>query len=160
MTAERGALALFLALLVWAPFPLGSNRPWAWTLLELGLFAATALWTVGWMRRRHGSLQLLRAARPAFILLGLWLAWIALQCIPLPPGVVRLLSPQAAALHALAQPYSGDAWITLSVDPNATLVFWLKSCAYACAFFLAGIVAHTRARVHLFAYTLFLSGCA
>ena len=72
MTAERGALVLFLALLVWAPFPLGSNRPWAWTLLELGLYLATALWTFAWMRRRHGSLQLLRAARPAFILLGLW----------------------------------------------------------------------------------------
>jgi len=75
MTAERGALFIFLALLVWAPFPLGSNRAWAWTILELGLFLATALWTLGWMRGRHGSLQLLRAARPAFVLLGLWLAW-------------------------------------------------------------------------------------
>jgi O-antigen ligase len=158
--AERGALALLLALLVWAPFPLGSNRPWAWTLLELGLFLATALWTLGWMRRRHGSPQLLRAARPAFALLGLWLAWLALQCIPLPAGVVRVLSPQAAALHALAQAYSGDAWITLSVDPNASLVFWLKNCAYACAFFLTLALAHTRERAQLIAYTLVLSGLA
>src|SRR6185436_1554826 len=108
---------------------LGSNRAWAWTVLELGLFLAAGLWTLGWMQRRHGSLQLLRAARPAFALLGLWLAWLALQCIPLPAGLVRVLSPQAAALHALAAPYAGDAWITLSVDPNASLVFWLKNCA-------------------------------
>jgi O-antigen ligase len=164
MLAERAALALFLALLVWAPFPLGSNRPWAWTLLELGLFLATALWTVGWMRRRHGSLQLLRAARPAFWLLGLWLAWLALQCIPLPAGLVRALSPQAAALHALAAPYyvpsDSSGWITLSVDPNASLVFWLKSCAYACAFFLTLALAHTRERAQLIAYTLVLSGLA
>jgi O-antigen ligase len=160
MAAERGALLLFLALLVWAPFPLGSNRPWAWTILEAGLFLAAALWTVGWMQRRHGSLHLVRAARPAFVLLGLWLAWLALQCIPLPPGLVRLLSPQAAAVHALAEPYRQGAWITLSVDPNASLVFWLKSCAWAAAFFLTLALAHTRERAQLIALTLVLSGLA
>jgi O-antigen ligase len=160
MGLERGALAVFLALLVWAPFPLGSNRPWAWTILEVGLFFAVGLWTIGWMQRRHGSLALLRAARPAFALLGLWLAWLALQCIPLPPGLVRLLSPQAAAVHALAEPYSAGGWITLSVDPNATLVFWLKSCAYACAFFLTLALAHTRERAQLIAFVLVVSGLA
>lgn len=39
---------------------------------------------------------------------------MALQCLPLPAGLVRLLSPQAAALQALAAPYSGNGWITLS----------------------------------------------
>ena len=73
---------------------------------------------------------------------------------------MRVLSPQAAALHALAAPYSGSAWITLSVDPNASLVFWLKSCAYACAFFLTLALAHTRERAQLIAYTLVLSGLA
>jgi len=164
MTAERGALALFLVLLVWAPFPLGSNRAWAWTILELGLFLAAALWTLGWMQRRHGSLQLLRAARPAFVLLGLWLAWVALQIIPLPAGLVGLLSPQAAALHALAAPYTApsgtNAWITLSIDPQATLAFWLKSCAYATAFFLTLALAHTPERAQLIAVTLVLSGLA
>jgi len=160
MWAERSALALFLALLVWAPLPLGSNRALAWTLLELGLYLATALWTIGWMQRRHGSLYLLRAAQPAFVLLSLWLAWLALQCIPLPAGIVRVLSPQAAALHALVGPYAGGAWVTLSVDPNATLVFWLKSCAYTCAFFLTLALAHTRERAQLIGYTLVLSGLA
>ncbi|MCC6209534.1 MAG: O-antigen ligase family protein [Burkholderiales bacterium] len=158
MGAERGALLVFLALLVWAPFPLGSNRAWAWTILEVGLFLAAALWTIGWMQRRHGSLALVRAARPAFVLLGLWLAWLALQCVPLPPGLVRLLSPQAAALHALAESYAPGTWITLSVDPNASLVFWLKSCAYAAAFFLTLALAHTRERAQLIALVLVLSG--
>src|SRR3989304_9721786 len=101
---ERAALAVFLALLVWAPVPLGSNRGWAWTLLEAGLFLSAALWTIGWMQRRHGSLAVLRAAWPAFALLGAWLAYLALQWAPLPANLVRALSPQAAAMHALAAP--------------------------------------------------------
>src|SRR5258707_1120525 len=132
--AELAALVVFLALLAWAPFPLGSNRAWAWTILEAGLFFAAALWVISWMQQRHGSLALLRAARPAFVLLGAWLAYLTLHWTPLPAGLVRLLSPQAAAMHALAASYAEGGWITLSVDPNASFVFWLKSCAYVTAF--------------------------
>ena len=161
--AERSALAVFLALLVWAPFPLGSNRAWAWTLLEAGLFLAAALWVIGWMQRRNGSLAVVRAAWPAFALLGVWLAYLALHWTPLPAGLVRTLSPQAAAVHALAAPYANNgegAWITLSLDPNASFVFWLKSCAYASAFFLTLALASTRERARLIALVLVLSGLA
>ena len=41
--AVRAAFALYATLLVWAPFPLGSNRPWAWTFLATGIFLAAAL---------------------------------------------------------------------------------------------------------------------
>ena len=160
--AERGALAVFLALLVWAPFPLGSNRGWAWTILEAGLFLSAALWTIGWMQRRHGSLALVRAAWPALALLGVWLAYLALHWTPLPVNLVRALSPQAAAVHALAAPYAAPAstWITLSLDANASFVFWLKSCAYATAFCLTLALANTRPRARLIALVLVLSGLA
>ena len=166
--AERGSLGVFLALLVWAPFPLGSNRAWAWTILEAGLFLAAALWVIGWLQRRHGSLAVARAAWPAFALLGVWLAYLALHWTPLPANLVRALSPQSAAVHALAAPYGdpyGDphaagAWITLSLDPNASFVFWLKSCAYAVAFFLTLALTHTRERARLIALVLVLSGLA
>jgi O-antigen ligase len=46
------------------------------------------------------------------------------------------------------------------VDPAASLAFWLKSCAYACAFFLTLALARTRERAQLIAYTLVLSGLA
>ncbi|MGH8765410.1 MAG: O-antigen ligase family protein, partial [Burkholderiales bacterium] len=158
--AERCALALFLALIVWAPFPLGSNRIWAWTILEIGLFLAAALWVIGWMQRRHGSLALLRTARPAFVLLGAWLAYLALQWTPLPPALVHVLSPQATELQSLAAAYRGDAWMTLSIQPNASFAFWLKSCAWTTAFFLALALAHTRERAQLIATTVVFAGVA
>lgn len=158
--AVRAAFALFAALLVWAPFPLGSNRPWAWTLLELGLFAAAALWTVGWMLGQAGPLGVLRAAAPALGVFAAWLAYLMAHWIPLPAHWVAALSPEAAALHQLAAGYApaGGARATLSVDPNASFVYWLKSCAYGVAFFLALAFAGTRGRARLLALMLVLSG--
>lgn len=154
----RAAFALFAALLLWAPFPLGSNRPWAWTLLEIGLFAAAALWTLGWMLGHAGPLGVLRAAAPALALFAAWLAYLMLHWIPLPLAWVAVLSPEAAALHSLAADYAPATRATLSVDPNASLVYWLKSCAYAVAFFLALALGGTRERARLLALMLVLSG--
>jgi O-antigen ligase len=156
----RAAFVLFAALLVWAPFPLGSNRPWAWTLLELGVFAAAALWSVGWMLGQAGPLGVLRAAAPALGVFAAWLAYLALHWLPLPAPWVAALSPEAAALHRLAAGYAADggARVTLSVDPHASFVYWLKSCAYAVAFFLALAFASTRSRARVLAFILVLSG--
>jgi O-antigen ligase len=156
----RAAFALFAALLFWAPFPLGSNRPWAWTLLELGLFAAAALWTVGWMLGQAGPLGVLRAAGPALGVFTVWLGYLMLHWIPLPAQWVAALSPEAAALHRLVADYApaGAVHATLSVDPNASFVYWLKSCAYAVAFFLALAFSGTRERARLLAFILVLSG--
>ncbi|TAK86006.1 MAG: O-antigen ligase domain-containing protein [Betaproteobacteria bacterium] len=146
--AQRAALYLFLGLLVWAPWPLGSNRPWAWSLLEGWVFVCAALWLIAWMRRDLRSLGVLRDAWPALAILGAWLVYLALYWIPLPAGLLRMLSPESAALGAR----------TLSIDPNASFVFWLKSCAYAAAFALVLALATTRERARMIAYALVLSG--
>ena len=45
--AAAGPMALTCALLIWAPIPLGSNRPWSWSLLALLAAAALLLWAAG-----------------------------------------------------------------------------------------------------------------
>ena len=44
---DVAAMALLLALLVCAPLPLGSNRPWSWSLLAVATAIALLLWAVG-----------------------------------------------------------------------------------------------------------------
>jgi len=156
----RLVFVMFAALLFWAPFPLGSNRPWAWMILEIGLFATTAAWVVVWMRGQAGSMDLLRRAWPALAVFAAWLCYLALHWIPMPAAWVAALSPEAAALHQLVAPYTADGGksATLSIDPNASYVYWLKSCAYACAFFLTLALANTRDRARLLALMLVLSG--
>ena len=126
----RAAFALFLCLIVWAPIPLGSNRPWAWALLEIGIFASGLLWLAAHLRREAGITSAARAAWPALLLFAAWLLWTGLQWLPLPIGAVQVLSPNAAALHALGGG-SSEHFATLSIEPHATRVFWLKSCAWA-----------------------------
>jgi putative inorganic carbon (HCO3(-)) transporter len=158
--AERAALVIVLALLLWAPWPLGSNRPWAWAILEVAVFLAAACWIVGWMRGSVRNFGVLPSARPALYAFAAWIAYLLLQWIPLPELVVRWVSPTAWEVHRLAAAYStsGGAWMTLSVDPHATFVFWLKSCAYALAFALTLALANTSARARLIAYTLVAGG--
>ena len=77
----------------------------------------------------------------------LWLAYLLVQWLPMPAAWVRLLSPQAAALHAGANYLGPDRLITLSVDPHASFVFWLKNCAYALAFALTLLLVQGRRRL-------------
>ncbi|MGE3680059.1 MAG: O-antigen ligase family protein, partial [Burkholderiales bacterium] len=156
---ERAALGLLALLVLWAPFPLGSNRAWAWGLLQAGLFAAGALWLAAWMRGEVHSTALLRRAWPALAVLAAWLAYLALHLAPLPMAWLQALSPAAAELHLLAAPYAeGGAYGTLSVEPHASTSFWLKSSAYAMAFFLALALCRTHGRVKFLGYAIVLSG--
>jgi len=98
---ERISLGLLLALILWAPFPLGSNRAWAWGLLEAGLFAAAICWMIGWMRGEFRVPGALARAWPGFAVLAAWLAYLTIYWVPLPPALVGFLSPEAAKLHAL-----------------------------------------------------------
>ena len=151
---------MFAALIVWAPVPLGSNRPWAWALLESGIFLVALLWLAGYARRETMPGPVLRASRPALALLALWLVYLLVQWLPMPAEWVRELSPQAAALHAGADYLAPGRPVTLSIDPHASFVFWLKSCAWAVAFFLTLALGNTRPRARLIALVLVLSGLA
>lgn len=71
-------------------------------------------------------------------LLFSFLAVSILQLIPLPVGVVRLLSPARAELHEALAPVLGPApFTTLTIVPVETFRHVLTVAAYAVVFFLA-----------------------
>jgi O-antigen ligase len=145
---DRTAFWLLAALIVWAPIPLGSNRPWAWSLLECWVFVIGLLWVAALLRREIVPAPALRSAAPALALLALWLCLLLVQWVPLPAPIVRLVSPQAAEVHAgAAYLAGGNAYITLSLDADASFAFWLKSCAYALAFALTLALVRRRRRL-------------
>lgn len=143
---DRAAFGLLLFLIVWAPIPLGSNRPWAWALLEIGVFATGLLWLLAHLRGEVRITPVARAAWPALLLFAAWLIWIGLQWLPLPTGLLQALSPSAAELHALGGERGAQA-AALSIEPHATKVFWLKSCAWALAFMLVLLLVDSRRRL-------------
>jgi len=149
----------FLILIVWLPLPFGSNRPWAWSIMEVWVFLLTALWLLAFMFNKVKLTVSFTKARPVVLLFCLWLAWILFQIMPLPHALVEMLSPESAKLHATIQGMGSESnFITLSVDPHATKVGWLKSFAYVLVFFLALLLIRTQNRLRTLASVIILSG--
>ncbi len=145
---------LFLALLVWAPIPLGSNRAWAWSMLELGVFTLSVCWLALYALGKARFATVFRSAWWALALFGIWLGVVAVQVVPLPVAFLAWLSPASAEM--------GAAWgamkFTISVDPEATRTFWLKSLAYFLAFGLTLVLVNRRERLRVLAFVLVGSG--
>src|SRR5450759_2675898 len=150
-----------VAILVWAPIPLGSNRPWACAILEAWSFVLLGAWCIAWAVGRAAASDAFKQAWPALVLFILWLMFQALQFAPLPPAVVEALSPEAARMHALAAGFpGGSGWLTFSVDPHSAEVAWLKGFAYFSAFVLTLLLVSNRSRVKSFAYAFVFAGLA
>ncbi|GAA0789234.1 O-antigen ligase family protein [Marinobacterium sediminicola] len=117
-----------LALLVWLPLPMGSNRVWAGALFCL---VAAAL-TIGWgllQLQKHESHN--RALKPALPLLGLLLLtqlWVLLQWL-----------------------------LGLTTDVGRTLYYLMLGLGYSCLFILVVGLFHTRRRLTLLVSVLVIS---
>ncbi|NJD34701.1 MAG: O-antigen ligase family protein [Betaproteobacteria bacterium] len=150
-----------LALLAWAPLPLGSNRVWAWAVLVVGCCLLSIAWLAGYALGRFTVSDAFRRARWVLAAGAVWLLYIGLQLVPLPAEWVRLLSPVGYEAHAVTAAAFGQpptATLTISVDPHATRDFWFKSLAYGCMFCLTLLLADTRRRLELLLKTLVICG--
>ncbi|XXF79129.1 O-antigen ligase family protein [Myxococcaceae bacterium GXIMD 01537] len=135
--AAEAALA---ALVVFCPLALGGAPKWTLWPLVLLSGAAAVLAAVG--ARRQG--QLLHIPLLALPLFGGALLCAA-QLVPLPPGALAALSPEAAALREYALvPLGLDAPRPLSLDPSATWRELARHVAYLLAFTAAVQVCRSR----------------
>jgi O-antigen ligase len=138
----------FLALLVWVPIPLGSNRPWAWTLLEIWVYILVMAWLVLWALGRVELSDPARHAWPAWLVLLAWTVLQILHMVPMPSSWVALLSPEAARMQAMVEDLGiHRTMMTLSVDPDAARISLFKTLAYIGVFFLTLNLANRRSRI-------------
>jgi O-antigen ligase len=150
-----------VALLVWMPIPLGSNRPWAWTVLEVWTWIVLAAWLCLYAFGKVEVSEPVRRARIAWALLAAWLVLQALYIVPLPPSWVAVLSPEAARIQSLVGDLgAAPRAMTLSIDPHASLASLLKSLAYAAVFFLVMALANRRSRLLTLARVLVYAAVA
>ncbi len=137
---------LLLALLVWAPIPLASNRGWALVLLSVPLVALLAAVAAGaWLAAAPLSRHRQTWAWPLALIL-LYALLVAAQLLPLPVG----LRTGAAAASLWPGP--------TSVDPFATKSHLLACIAYSAAFALTVLLANTEQRVRWLMAVVVASG--
>ncbi|MBI5912280.1 MAG: O-antigen ligase family protein [Betaproteobacteria bacterium] len=158
--ANRWLFVFYLALLVWAPIPLGSNRPWAWAILELWVFALAIWWLLDFARGKIQLSQALKGAWPALLCAALWSVYVWLQLVPLPLELLQALSPEAARAHAAAAWPAAASAAPLTLDQYGTLDGALKSAAYVAFFALSLALLDRPGRIAIAAYILVISGFA
>lgn len=116
---HRAIVLALAALLVLAPLALGAVLPLAYVpLLALAGAAGTLSWALAHWERAHG----LEAAPVPWrgALLGFHLL-VALQLVPLPPALLRVLSPGSFDFYAQPLLLPLAAWRPISVSPADTL---------------------------------------
>ena len=139
ITRSRGsATALLLAMeacvlfmVVVAPWLLGANDPWAYSILGWPLGIGLMCWAI--LAVHTGKMNICLCPI-GLCLVGLILVTLG-QLVPLPKDIVQLISPATASLRLQMVPAQAEliaegaevamplSWQSLSLDPAATRVF-------------------------------------
>ncbi len=152
-SADRFLFHAFLGLLLWMPLPFGSNVAWASSLMQAGVFLVAGLWLVQYYRGKVSLSQPFLRAWPVTACLLATLVWIIVQALPLPAGVLGLLSPQAFEIHRSTHSYP-----SLSLDVYATRQAALQTLAYLLFFCLTLLLVNNELRIRRMALAIILGG--
>ena len=144
---------LLITILAWAPFPLGSNRPWSWALLSLLVVACWVAWVVAvWQEPEVAARQFRRVAMPV-ILASLALLWGLVQICP---SVFTSWAHPIWAIGAdgLGIPLHG----MIALDPWRTSTELMKLATYVMAAWLAYALCQRSERAERLLDALILIG--
>lgn len=127
-SSEPVRFHLLLGLVLLSPLPLGSNRPWSWSLLAVCVAVLLMLWSP----KSDPRAIPMRPLAWAGGLFSIAVLWAGLQSLPwLPQSWWHPIWDEAA--QALSQPLAGS----VSVDPSLTLTALCRLLSYAGVFWLA-----------------------
>src|SRR5437867_3636188 len=113
-SCDRITIGGILALILFTPFAFGTVHPWAYTTMEVVIFVLVIVGCVKWIVRgkelgvRSGwektdTPHALRLT-PYVVPLALFIALALFQLAPLPPGLLRALSPQTFEAYTQVLP--------------------------------------------------------
>jgi tetratricopeptide (TPR) repeat protein/O-antigen ligase len=124
---------LFLLLFL-TPFLFGTVEFWSLAVMEVACIALALVW----LFRLLSAETPFRVIEPPFLVpLGLLLGFAMMQVVPMPPVVIKLLSPQTYRVYSENLPSSGLLpWLTLSLYPYATLLEIVRFIGYVCIYCL------------------------
>jgi len=120
---QTGSFLLLVLTLYFTPLAFGTTETWSMAVAELVVGIAFFLFF------SQSNLEVYKP--PGIVPLVALLIFAGLQCIPLPPQLVRLVSPH---IYASFQPFfivqGNSTWIPLTLHLRATIFEWLRlSCS-------------------------------
>ncbi|MBU2645297.1 O-antigen ligase family protein [bacterium] len=129
---ERAAYGLFFFLLVFSPLAFGTVEQWSLTVMELLTFFALILLLLNRLSRKQPLHRV-----PGLLPLCLFLCYLLIQLLPMPPGTIKVISPETWRIYqetvGILDP---TAWISISVNRKAGLGEFFRYGTYVCFYFL------------------------
>jgi hypothetical protein len=135
---DRAIEILLILLLIFTPLAFGSQVLWASSLMELGVLLVLILWAIhGLIHRTPVNRSITNNGSLITIaLLALFLGFVLFQMIPLPGGMMKIISSktyelrsQFTAIRSVTD--TGSVRIPLSLFPLATKIEFFKWLALA-----------------------------
>jgi len=123
--------ALLIFLLIFLPLALGAVHTWSITLFAI---ISVIIFNLLIFQPDFSFKKLFRF--PAVILSGIFLGYLFFQLIPLPPGILKAISPNTYKLYvdySLTYPWVNN-WRTLSIYPWASISELIKLVSYGLIF--------------------------
>jgi O-antigen ligase len=147
-------LWLLVIVIIWLPWPLGNNRMLFWTLTEIVVALMSLIWLWQYFLGKAQLTPSFITAKPVLVMWLAWILYIALQLLPLPMGIISILSPQAYAIHSMVN----AEWATLSVAPYLTALSLFKTICYFQLFALVLLLTRHKKQLNTIIYALVISG--
>ena len=139
---DKAIKIILIFLLIFTPIAFGSMELWAFSLMELGILLVIILFAIDKIiisvRNNPITHSPINASPhlhinasthlPIYAVLSFFLLLILLQMLPLPSGIIKIISPKTYALHHALSSASPALTFHLSFVPFATkieLIKWL-----------------------------------
>jgi O-antigen ligase len=142
-----GLFVAFVALVAWAPIPLGSNRAWSSALLGVLALSMLGVWLTSYALRPFSPHLSIYRPRWIVLLLAAWACYPLVQLIPLTDAVLEWLSPGVHGYYGHAANVEGEVARFLTIDRGATLWSWLWHSSQVAVFLLVLMLLTTPARL-------------
>lgn len=153
--AENLSAWFLVALLAWAQFPLGSNRPWAWSLLAVLVALNWLLWLPAAIADSESAMRAFRRIQvPALAMLAV-LLWAYLQAVTWTPDAWH---------NAIWSVGSGIGGLrtsgSISMNRFSTVTEVMKLLTYLSAFWIAYVCARRHELARRLFVAIFVIGVA
>ena len=124
---------LFIFVLIFAPLAFGTVEYWSYAIMEGAVLLALFILLI----QKNAKQTWVEV--PGLWPLMLFLAYILVQLVPLPPALMKIISPSTFSLYSdTVALFDPDAWMTLTVNKKETLSEFFRFSAYA-ALYIATI---------------------
>jgi len=117
---------LFFFLFIFTPLAFGTTESWSYAIMETATGTACLLFFISILNHKQNFYKV-----PGLIPLVIFLFYILFQLVPLPPPVVKFLSPGAFLIHQTTNMLADtSSWMTISINQKATLSEFFRYTTY------------------------------